>query len=209
MARRRSPTCRIVTLGVTSGVATWPAIIGPPTTDMAAWSSSEARRTTMVSPPTDAECTPSSGVSCSTRSSDQRQTDVRVASSIGLAVNTTRSSPTSATARMCRSSGVTGVPPTRSRRRPSVSEHTTTRPSASRRESPVPAPPTRRRDRSTRLPWPPTVGRRRGPRCAAGHEDAARAAGLVVPRRLREVGQIVAVPPDFGARAVELQDPRA
>ena len=110
-----------------------PARLGPPTTATdGAWLSSETRRTTTVSPPTTAEWTPSSAVSCSSPASVHRHTDVPVASSIGLAVNTTRSAPTSATARTWRSSGVTGVPPTTSRRVPSVSRQTTTRPSASR-----------------------------------------------------------------------------
>ena len=212
VARRRSPTWRIVTFGVTSGVATVAAdgraadhgdgaARGRRATPGARRSCRRRRRRV---------CTPSSAVSCSTPASVHRHTEVPVASSIGLAVNTTRSSPTWATARTWRSSGVTGVPPTTRRRRPSASEHTTTRPSA------------RRAGRARRPLHPRVVAvgpQRLGgarARVGAAHLDAALVArvqreqrAVVVPRRLGEVRAGRRGPTSTSVRvAVEAQDPR-
>ena len=125
-----------------------------------------------------------------------------MASSTGLAVNTTWSCLRRPTAHV----QVVGrdrrashhQPPTRS-----ASGHHRPRPSASRAGAPGLAPPTAsswsvQSPRGTR-----TVGRRPGPRGAAGRAGGGRGAGRGRPTGLGEVGEVVRIPVDLGALAVE------
>ena len=124
--RRRAPT----------GVAACDASSTPSSVSHCApGSASVAVRTTTVPPPAATACTPGSSVSASSSPSGvRRQTWSTVASSIGLARNTIAGAvDASATARTCRSGGVTGSPSTSSRRAPSRSAHVTSAPSGRRR----------------------------------------------------------------------------
>ena len=208
VASRRSPTWRMDTFGVTSGVATVAGDrAGPPTTDdrRARGRRGDARRTTMVSPPTTAECTPSSARELlePVVGPPPHRRAGGVVDRVGgehhpVVADVARR------ARTWRSSGVTGVPPTTSRRRPSASEHITTRPSASR----AGVPGARSTHTSSRSVQSASVAPDRGSaprtsmrRWSRGCEREQRA--VVVPRRLGQVGQVVALPAHLRARAVE------
>ncbi len=141
MARRRSPTCRISTFGDTSGhsasepmtnsrTSSGPRSVRTVVDEPAC--SSVADRTTVVAPPTTTEWTPGLSTRATTSLPSHRNTCSTVASSIGLAEKTTVSPVAAATARTCRSAGVTGSPSTSSRRAPSRSAVVTSRPSPSR-----------------------------------------------------------------------------
>ena len=100
-------------------------------------SASVAVRTTTVPPPAATPCTPGSSVSASRLpSTDRRHTCSTVASSSGLARNSTPGPSTVATERTCSSAGVTGSPSTSRRRAPSRSAHVTSRPRGSSRGTP-------------------------------------------------------------------------
>ena len=208
---RRSPANDSRTSARTTGVAANEASSTPSSVSHCApGSASVAVRTTIVPPPAATPCTPGSSVSASSApSGDHRQTWIDVASSIGLAVNTMPGPSTVATARTCRSGGVTGSPSTSSRRAPSRSAHVTERPvgrdGRHARHELDPRLVVRPRRRSSVAPGRP--GRRGAPRAARW---SRRCTVMIRPASLQctsaRYGKLCAVPLDVDDRAVEADD---
>ena len=210
MARRRVPTCRIVTFGVTSGVATDDAIVGPSTTE------TDGRVVVEADAPHDDGVAPDDGgvdavVGRQLLEARVRPPPHRGAGGVVDRVGGEDDDVGADVGHVADVEVIGGDGRATHHEPPSIV--------LVRADDHAPVRQPRGRPRGALDPRVVAVGPQRlgrtGRGVGAAHLDAALVPGMqgeerpvVVPRGLRQVGEVVAVPAQLGARAVEPKDPR-